>query len=291
MLCLQEVNGQETDGGRSLSALEELLEGTGYEGFHRVSTRVSDGSKVYAERNLVILSRFEIMESDQYRNDYAPAPLYREVTASGAEDAQADEVAWERPIQHARLDLGGAADGRELDVLNLHLKSRIPTPVQGQKRDAYTWRSAAGWAEGFFISSMKRVGQALEARMLIDSIFDRDEGAMIAVVGDFNADLDEVPVKAIRGDVEETGNADLSSRVMIPAERTIPESTRYTLLYRGQERMLDHVLASRSLLSHYQGSEVHNEILHDESIAFATDEKFPESDHAPVIAEFELPDK
>lgn len=66
-----------------LSALEELLEGTGYEGFHRVSTRVSDGSKVYAERNLVILSRFEIMESDQYRNDYAPASLYREVTASG----------------------------------------------------------------------------------------------------------------------------------------------------------------------------------------------------------------
>ncbi|MEM9748885.1 MAG: endonuclease, partial [Actinomycetota bacterium] len=35
--------------------------------------------------------------------------------------------------------------------------------------------------------------------------------------------------------------------------------------------------------------EIHNEILHDESLAFAGDAKFPESDHAPVVAEFERP--
>ena len=32
-----------------------------------------------------------------------------------------------------------------------------------------------------------------------------------------------------------------------------------------------------------------NELLHDESIANANDVKFPESDHAPVIAEFAFP--
>jgi exonuclease III len=52
--------------------------------------------------------------------------------------------------------------------------------------------------------------------------------------------------------------------------------------------MLDHVLASRALLASYVGAEVHTEALHDESIAFATDELYPESDHAPVVAEFEL---
>ena len=46
---------------------------------------------------------------------------------------------------------------------------------------------------------MKRVGQALETRMVIDGLFDEDEDAMIAVGGDFNADLDDVPVEAIRG--------------------------------------------------------------------------------------------
>jgi hypothetical protein len=44
------------------------------------------------------------------------------------------------------------------------------------------------------------------------------------------------------------------------------------------------------MLAYYKGSEVHNELIHDESIAFATDDKYPESDHAPMIAEFEMPD-
>lgn len=30
--------------------------------------------------------------------------------------------------------------------------------------------------------------------------------------------------------------------------------------------------------------------IHNESISFATDAKHPESDHAPVVAEFELPE-
>jgi hypothetical protein len=42
-------------------------------------------------------------------------------------------------------------------------------------------------------------------------------------------------------------------------------------------------------LAHYRGSEIHNELLHDESVAFAVDRKYPESDHAPVVATFDLP--
>ncbi|MGD2247231.1 MAG: hypothetical protein PVF58_02415 [Candidatus Methanofastidiosia archaeon] len=42
------------------------------------------------------------------------------------------------------------------------------------------------------------------------------------------------------------------------------------------------------MTQYYTKSEIHNETLHDETIAFATDEKFPESDHAPFIAEFEI---
>jgi exonuclease III len=52
--------------------------------------------------------------------------------------------------------------------------------------------------------------------------------------------------------------------------------------------MLDHLLVTRNLLTHYRGSEIHNEVLHDESASFATDDKFPESDHAPVVATFEI---
>jgi predicted extracellular nuclease len=170
----------------------------------------------------------------------------------------------------------------------VHLKSKHPVTVAGQKRNTFTWKSASGWAEGFFVASIMRVGQALETRMLIDEIFDADGGALIVACGDFNADLNDVPVQAIRGDVESTGNTELSQRVMVPCERSIPESARYSLLYLGRGEMIDHILMSRSLLGSYKRSEVHNELLHDESIAFASDVKYPESDHAPVIAEFEL---
>jgi predicted extracellular nuclease len=175
-----------------------------------------------------------------------------------------------------------------LHVINVHLKSKLPTPIDGQKEDRYTWKTASGWAEGYFVSSMKRVGQALEVRMLIDSIFDSEEEARILVCGDFNADLEEVPLKAIRGQVEEHGNGKLAGRVMIPCENSIPDSSSYSLFYQGAGEMIDHILTSRSLPSSYRGAEVHNELLHDESVAYATDRLYPESDHAPVLARFEM---
>lgn len=287
ILCLQEVNGQESAGQpRRLLALDRLLSETPYAGYHRVSTMTEDGAQVYDERNLVILSRFEIAEHHQYKHDFALAPRYQKVTAK-PEEGEAKAVTWERPTLYAKIKFD---ETRLLHIINVHLKSRLPTDVAGQKLDAYTWKTASGWAEGSFLSSMKRVGQALEVRMLVDQLFDVEENALIVACGDFNADLDEVPVEAIRGDVENTANDKLAKRVLVPCEQTVPEPARFSLVHHGRGGMIDHLLVSRTLLGHYRGIEIHNELLHDESVAFGTDVKFPESDHAPVIAEFALPE-
>ena len=95
-----------------------------------------------------------------------------------------------------------------------------------------------------------------------------DPDARIVATGDFNAAPDEVPVMAIRGDVENTGNANLVGRILVPIEHTIPAPARYTLFHQGHGEMLDHMLITRNLLAHYRGSEIHNEVLHDESAAF-----------------------
>jgi endonuclease/exonuclease/phosphatase family metal-dependent hydrolase len=285
ILCLQEVNGQEQQNQpRSLLALDELLDGTPYENYFRAST-LTTNNEVYDERNLVIVSRFEIVERRQIKHELAPAPRYQKVTASPAE-TEAKEVTWERPLLYARIDLGFQ---RTLHVIDLHLKSKIPTSIAGRVNND-VWSTASAWAEGSFISAMKRVGQALEVRMLIDSLFDADENAMIAVCGDFNDDYMEESVEGILGAIENTNNPNLIKRVLIACENTVPEPSRYSLIHQGRGVMLDHLLASRSLLAHYRGTEIHNELLHDESVAFATDRKFPESDHAPVVAAFELPD-
>ena len=285
ILCLQEVNGQEIPAQpRALLALDRLIANTPYTGYNRVSTMTADGRQVYDERNLVILSRFAITEHNQYKHDYIPEPSYQKVSSVPPE-AESKSVTWERPIFYAKTTL---PNGKTLHVVNLHLKSRILVSVEGQKIDTYTWRTAHGWAEGYFIASMKRVGQALETRVLVDNILDNDDQALIVVCGDFNSTSDNVPVQAIRGDVENTGNGKLSNRVLIPCEQTVPESSRYSLLHLGKGEMLDHLLVSRSLLAFYNHTEIHNEILHDESIAFATDKKYPESDHAPIVAEFNI---
>ncbi|MEW6492334.1 MAG: endonuclease/exonuclease/phosphatase family protein [Cyanobacteriota bacterium] len=288
ILCLQEVNGQEEPGQpRRLLALQKLIAETPYADFNWVSTMTEGTKQVYDERNLVILSRFEILAHQQYKHEFAPPPQYCTVTAN-PQDKEAKKVTWERPLLHAQIKLPG---DRILNFINVHLKSKLPTPVTGQKLNNFTWKTPSGWAEGFFLSSIKRVGQALETRIFIDQLFDADENALIVVGGDFNAEVDEVPMEAIRGDVENTGNGKLSKRVMVPCEQSIPEPARFSLFHHGKGRMLDHLLVSRGLLAYYRGAEIHNELLHDESLAFATDLLHPESDHAPVIAEFELPVK
>ena len=285
VLCLQEVNSQGPANARTFAALDQLLAGTPYATFHRVFTTLADGTTPSEDRNLIIASRFPIVSRAQIKHELVPRPAYRRVTAVPA-DPGAVEITWERPILQAAITL---PTGATLHVLNLHLKSKLPTNIPGQHPSQFIWNSASGWAEGSFVSSMKRVGQAFETRILIDQLFDADPTAQIVACGDFNADIDEVPMEAIRGDVENTGNPLLVTRLMVPCERNVPEPARFSLYHHGRRNMLDHILASRALLAHWQRTEIHNEILHDESVAFALDTKFPESDHAPVIAEFLLP--
>lgn len=74
---------------------------------------------------------------------------------------EAQKVEWERPILHCEIVLAG---NRILHAINLHLKSKNPTDIAGQKSGSYTWLTHEGWAKGYFLSSVKRVGQALETR-------------------------------------------------------------------------------------------------------------------------------
>lgn len=284
ILCLQEVHSQGPSGSRTLSALDELLFGTEYAGFNRETTLTTEG-ELYNERNIVTLSRFPIADTELIRDSSGPRPSYQMATAEPA-DTTANPVDWERPMLYTKIDVGA---GRILHLVNVHLKSKIASNIPGQKLDRFTWRSVSAWAEGSFISSMKRVGQALQTRLLIDEIFDNQGlDSLIAICGDFNSESDDVPVQAICGQVQETGNPQHAPRLMVPCENYIPDSARYSLLHLGEGQMLDHIIVSRPLLRYLRNAEIHNEALPDESGAFRQDTKFPESDHAPVVAEFEL---
>jgi endonuclease/exonuclease/phosphatase family metal-dependent hydrolase len=287
VLCLQEVNAQETAKRqpRRYAALEALLEGTPYASFQRAATTGPSGGPADVH-NLVTLSRWPIATQRQILNDLVSAPRYRLTTAIPAADAE-QEVSWDRPLLYAAVSL---PNGRRLHVLNLHLRAPLAAFIPGQKLAPFVWKTVAGWAEGFYLSTMKRTGQALEARLFVDSLFDADPHALIAVAGDLNAEARETPVRAIYGDPEDTGNAALAQRALSPIETAIPEDRRFSVLHHGLKLMLDHLLVSAQLRKSHRATDVFNDALPDEYLAWAKGVHFAGSFHAPVIADFELPD-
>ncbi len=278
VLCLQEVHAQKDhkSSPRRLRALDALLEGTSYASFHRVST-LREGAPADVH-NLVILSRFAIVAHRQLRNELFPAPVYGAITAEPS--APAAPLEWDRPLLHAEIDV----EGTPLHVIDLHLRAPLATNVPGQKLSPFVWRSVRGWAEGFYVAAMKRAGQAFEARLLVDAIFDADPDARVVVAGDLNADEHETPVRVLRGDGDDTGNPALAPRVLVPLERAVAEEERYSVLHAGARHCLDHVLVSAAIARGRHRVSIDNASLRDE----AAGEPVAGSFHAPIVAEIEI---
>lgn len=288
ILCLQEVNAQaETHrhgAPRTLDALDNLLAGTPYQAFHRAVSHGAETQGPMDVHNLVILSKHPIAARTQYWNDLVPPFSYPAVTASPESTAPTTHR-WDRPILSALVRLD---DGRDLHVFNLHLRAPLAAAIPGQKESAFVWKTTSGWAEGFFLAAMKRSGQALEARLAIDFILDRDPAALIAVCGDMNADLIEMPLRILTADIDDTGNPALSDRVLTPLEREVPAGDQFSVIHAGRKHLLDHILVSSALFQTCRHVEILNRGLHDEVWDAEDVTADTPSNHAPVIGEFNL---
>lgn len=287
VLCLQEVNGQPdaTGGPRTLAALERVIKDTAYERYHMVATQSPSGRGVRDRHNLVILSRYPIAGSDQVLNHLIDPPLYRAKTSDPAAEAP-QPVEWDRPMLYADLDLG---DGIKMVVINVHLRAPRAAFVPGQKTDRHNWKTMTGWAEGFFLATVKAAGQALEVRAFLDRLFDLDSDALVAVVGDFNCSDGQAPARIVLGDEDDVGRGELSGRMLMAAERALPESQRYSVIHRGRPHMADHIFLSRALMGWLGRVECHNEGLHDEVSSPQAVPDSPESYHAPLVCELVRP--
>lgn len=282
ILCLQEVGAQSCGkhGPRTLTALDAVVAETPYARYQRVVSLNRSGHRPADHHNLVTLSRWPIRESRQVWHDLVPSPTY---VQSGGTPPRSIE--WDRPLLHTVID---SPDGRPLHVFNVHLRAPRAAWLPGQKDAHGRWQNVSGWAEGFFMATMKQAGQALEARLAVDAVFDRDIESRVVVCGDFNSDDREAAVRIIRGDEEDTGNGHLAGRVLIPVERSLADSQRYSVIHHGRRIMLDHILVSRSLFGEFLSCTVHNEALGDELVSPTVIWNSPESYHAPLVAEFTM---
>jgi predicted extracellular nuclease len=127
---------------------------------------------------------------------------------------------------------------------------------------------------------MKRDGQALEARLYVERLFDDDPDAMIAVCGDFNADEHDAPTRLLRAGDPETLTG---PRALAPLEERVPQSRRHTVIHAGRPALIDHILASPTLAARWRETEIFNDGLADEVDA---PDPVAASLHAPVVVRF-----
>lgn len=282
ILCLQEVNAQHVpqQRQRSFLALDTLLEGTPYAEFQRAWSTAAPGGRIADVHNLVTLSRFPIRRQRQIWHSFMPPAQLHLVT--GAVTDKPVEIHFDRPMLLCEIELGGSV----LHLVNLHLRATLAAPIPGQKISPFAWKSVGAWAEGYYLSGLKRTGQALELRLLLDQLLDDDPHALIAVAGDFNAEDHETPMRIIMGTSEDTGNAALAGQAMVALERAIEPGRRFSVIHHGRPQMLDHILASHGLYGRFHAIEVHNEALGDEALGYAKGVEPAGSYHAAMVADF-----
>lgn len=277
VLCLQEVNAQHQPGEaqRSLFALRKLMEGSVCAGFHLVHSTRPGGTGPADVHNLAILSRWPIAAHSQIHHDLVPAPKWPLLHGG-----EAVALTFDRPLLHARIDPPGE---RPLHLINLHLRAPRAAFLPGGRQDG-RWRSLSHWAEAYYLAGWKRQGQALEARLFVESLFDAEPDARIAVCGDLNAEGHEAPTRILQALPEDMETKAFAARALIPLERRVAQEARFTVLHDGRPVLLDHMLASPALSAACREVRILNEDLADEAHVSGP---VKGSLHAPMLAIFD----
>lgn len=283
IVCLQEVNSQKipNTSERHLGALEQLLDGTDYAGFHRAETQSEVHAGAASTHNLVTLSRYPIVENRQIWHHRVPPLSVPLCTTTDTTDV-ATPVRFDRPFLATEIDVGGT----RLHVINVHLRAPLAASIPDQKISTFSWKSVSGWAEGYYLSGLKRTGQALEVRIVVDEIFDADATAHVLVTGDFNAEEHETGPRIVAGAPEDTGNPELAGRSLVLLDRAINSGQRFSVIHYGNRQMLDHMFASHALYGRFRAIAVHNEALGDEVVGYSRDVVAAGSYHAALVATF-----
>ncbi|MEL7525057.1 MAG: endonuclease/exonuclease/phosphatase family protein [Pseudomonadota bacterium] len=285
ILCLQEVNAQKMKGAsqRRFLALDLLLAGTPYETYHRVASERAPGKGPGDKHNLVILSRYPISAHESLFQLRAHAPLWQPSTADPGYDTP-QHVTFERPILRSEIDVGGL---KPLHLFVVHLRAPIAAMIRGGKTEQRTWKTTSAWAEGYLLSVLKQSAQALELRLAVEALFDRDETAQIILTGDFNATGETGTLRLLRADPDDTASPDWAHRRLYQLDASLPLPDRQTVIHRGKGQALDHILASGPMTDRVVDIRVFNTGLPDEVLE-ADDDTYAGSYHAAMRAQFDI---
>lgn len=276
VLCLQEVGGQKPHkhSPREYLALDRLLAATPYADHFRAASVRPGASAPSDVHNLAVLSRWPIRKTRQIHHDIVPCWSWPP-PPDGDVEPPPISIEWDRPLLYAAIE---PPSGPLLHVLDLHLRAPRPAPVATARGEG----SSKAQIEGQFVAAQKREGQALEARLFVETLFDAEPDALIAICGDFNADEHDAPTRLLRGGDNERQEG---PRALTPLEARVEEARRHTVLHAGAPKLIDHLLASNALAKAWRETRILNDGLQDEVYA---QDPILGSLHAPIVVTFVL---
>ena len=111
--------------------------------------------------------------------------------------------------------------------------------------------------------------------------------ALLAVCGDFNAGERDMALRILAAGHEDAEQSGLPGEELAAMEERIPADRRYSVLHGGRRLLPDHILASGNLAQACVGARIFNNGLDDEVSA---PQPVVQSLHAPIVADFLLPD-
>jgi endonuclease/exonuclease/phosphatase family metal-dependent hydrolase len=194
------------------------------------------------------------------------------------------------------LQVTVTAHGHPLTLVAAHLKSKLLTFPGGRFQPRDEAERARFGAYALYL----RAAQAATLRAHLEQLLD-DQGRTMGVVvaGDLNDGLDAATTQLLQGPPgSEIGTPGFARPDSLDGQRMwnlapkIPEAQRFTRVFRGRGELIDHVLVSHFLVT--KTTAVSTAMAGPGRLRSITENPReergkPGSDHAAVVASFELP--
>ncbi|MBI5734015.1 MAG: hypothetical protein HY973_03685 [Candidatus Kerfeldbacteria bacterium] len=168
--------------------------------------------------------------------------------------------------------------GKPLHVLGLHLKSPLATPLNNEPKEAAQPTSQTETSDGIIRSSLRRLAEARALRLVLDQMFNTDSTLQVIVTGDFNDTETSATLRALKGE------SDLFPGRLTNVCERLPQAKRYSIVEGDYQRLIDHILVSKPLLSQILSVEIKNDNLQNQE-AEPNSAYLIDSDHAPIVVE------
>jgi endonuclease/exonuclease/phosphatase family metal-dependent hydrolase len=294
VVALQEVGGPGADGAPNpLGDLANAL------GAGTYTTHLSPNPDARGIR-VAILAKVGLGVQDQ--PDILALPAKAPLPFSGIDGKPLERLG--RGAVHLRLQ----AEGKTLHVINAHLKSKLLTFPNGhfdtKDENLRSLVAAAALA--------RRCAEATAIRMVVSGLRKNAPAQGVIVLGDLNDEPSAATTQMLYGKggsqpdtLRAFDRADLGdAQRLFNLGAFIPQERRYSRIYEGHKELIDHILVSLELVPQLDQQKKRHPLLVDSLVDYgaggfggdlpsvteqpAERQGKPASDHAPILAEFDL---